>query len=150
MILTLPPNPWQSRFLDMATLVSTWSKDPSTKVGAVIVDVNNRIISVGYNGFPRGVEDTEERLSDRSVKYALTLHAEENALIFAQRNLYGCSIYVTQPPCSNCAARIAQNGISRVYTSKPSDDFISRWGNSMAIAEEALGEAGVDLVYLTY
>lgn len=148
-MITLPANPWNSRFLEMATLVSTWSKDPSTKVGAVIVDPNNRVISVGYNGFPRGVNDTDERLSDRTVKYALTLHAEENAIIFAQRSLEGYSIYVTQPPCSNCAARIAQNGIGRIYTKRPSEDFLSRWGDSMAIAEDALREAGTTLIYLS-
>ena len=99
---------WDIRFLDMAQLVSTWSKDPSTKVGAVIVDPNNRVVSVGYNGFAKGVSD-DNRLDNRETKYKMIVHAECNALIFAQRPLTECAIY-TYPfmPCPKCASMIIQ------------------------------------------
>lgn len=139
---------WRHRLLDMADLVATWGKDPSTKVGAVIADDNNRVVSVGYNGFPRKVEDTPDRLTNRDVKLALTLHAESNAIDFANRDLEGCTIYVTQPPCSNCAARIAQKGMRLVVTRVPDQEFATRWKDSLALANDVLGEAGVDLVYL--
>ena len=74
---------WDRRFVDLARYVASWSKDPSTKTGAVIVDDYNRIVSVGYNGFPRGIRDDEERLSNRDVKLSLMVHCEINAIIFA-------------------------------------------------------------------
>ena len=70
-------NKWQRRFFDLARLVATWSKDPSSQVGAVIVDDKKRIVSVGFNGLPMGVEDTDERLNVRELKYELIVHAEE-------------------------------------------------------------------------
>ncbi|NCA14162.1 MAG: hypothetical protein EBS89_08535, partial [Proteobacteria bacterium] len=79
------PSDWDRWFLGLAHYVSTASKDPSTKVGAVIVDAERRVVSVGYNGLPRGVEDSEERLHNREVKYKMIIHAERNAILFAQR-----------------------------------------------------------------
>ena len=103
---------WDMRFLDMAKLISSWSKDPSTQVGSVIVDSNNRVVSVGYNGFPQGISD-DSRLDNRETKYKMILHAERNALLFAQRPLEGCTIY-TYPfmPCPSCASMIIQSGLS--------------------------------------
>ena len=90
---------WDQRFLELAKLVSTWSKDPSTKVGAVIAH-DRKIISVGYNGFPEGVLDTAERYYDRETKYKYMVHAERNALLFANTSVKGMTLY-TYPfmPC---------------------------------------------------
>lgn len=130
---------WTQRFLDLAQLVSTWSKDPSTKVGAVIVDQNNRVVSLGFNGFPKGVQDMD---IPRERKLMRTIHAEENALLFAQRDLSGCSIYVTHHPCANCAAKIIQAGIRNVYFST---DLSGRWENEKVESKLLFLESGVEL-----
>lgn len=119
---------WHKRILDLAFTVASWSKDPSTKVGAVIVDDKFRILSVGYNGFPRGVEDTEERLNDRPTKYSLVVHAELNAILNATASIGGASLYVTHFPCNECAKAIIQSGIKNIYCHE--DAFLDRWGDS--------------------
>ena len=85
---------WDLRFLEMARNAASWSKDPSTKVGAIIVDDDKRVISVGYNGFPKGVRD-DERLDDRQEKYKIIVHAERNALLFANTNVKNYHIYLS-------------------------------------------------------
>lgn len=131
----------------MAKLISEWSKDPSTKVGAVIVDSNRRVVSTGYNGFARGVSDMAERMEDRDVKYRMILHAEENAIMFSKRDLTGCSLYVTSlPPCSHCAALIIQSGIRRVYTKK--QEIPERWKESFELTSTMFSEAGVELNFI--
>jgi dCMP deaminase len=134
---------WDYRFLDMAKLVSTWSKDPSTKVGAVIVGPKNRIVSVGYNGFSRHTKD-DLRLEDRETKLKIIIHGEMNAIHFANKELDDCTLY-TYPfmPCSNCASHIIQRDIKRVvsyYNNNP------RWEESFKISTSLFLEAGVDLV----
>ena len=142
-------NIWNYRFMDMAHLVATWSKDPSSKVGAVIVDKNRRIISTGYNGLAIGVEDSIERLTNRDIKYKIILHAEENAIMFAKRDLSGCSLYVTTlPPCAHCASLIIQSGIKTVYACK--SDIPDRWKDSYDLTTAMFNEAGVKLVFLDY
>lgn len=142
-------NIWNYRFMDMAHLVATWSKDPSSKVGAVIVDANRRIISTGYNGLAIGVEDSIERLTNRDVKYKIILHAEENAIMFAKRDLSGCSLYVTTlPPCAHCASLIIQSGIKTVYACK--SDIPERWKESYDLTTAMFNESGVKLVFLDY
>ncbi len=133
---------WQKRFFDLAALVSTWSKDPSSQVGAVIVDDKKRIISVGFNGLPIGVEDTNERLETRELKYELVVHAEANAILTAQRSVAGCTIYVhPYLPCSRCAGAIIQAGISRVVVEdRPIPE---RWLTNFNLAKSILEEAGV-------
>lgn len=136
---------WHYRFLELAKLVSTWSSDPSTKVGAVIVDGKNRIVSVGYNGFPRGIKD-DHRLNDRDKKLSIILHAEENALLFSNRDLSECTIY-TYPmfPCSKCCSKIIQSGITRIvapFSENP------RWTESIEISMSMCVEAGVDFCLL--
>lgn len=139
---------WDRRFLEMAKLISTWSKDPSTKVGAVIVDDNKRIISTGYNGFAIGVDDNEKRLQDRSIKYPLILHAEENALSFARQNLSNCTLYVYGlPPCAHCASLIIQSGIKQVVTYKLSQEN-ERWKDSFKLTKQIFKEAGVKITYI--
>jgi dCMP deaminase len=132
---------WDERFLQLAQHIAQWSKDPSTKVGAVIVRPNRTIASVGYNGFPRGVND-DERLNDRPYKYAMTVHAEANAILSANERLDGCTLYVTPlSPCSSCASILIQSGIKRVVAYMPHQP--EHWADSFAIARTMLDEAGV-------
>ena len=137
---------WQGRFLDMATLVAGWSKDPSTKVGCVVVNKHRQVISVAYNGFPRGVEDMPERLADRATKYRLTQHAEVNALAFATAPLDGCTMVVTHPCCAQCAGAAIQAGIATVIYPTPDDAMAARWADDMALTTAMFREAGVAVV----
>jgi dCMP deaminase len=108
---------------------------------------DNRPVSWGYNGPPASIQDTPERLNDRRIKYALTIHAELNAIPFAERSqLIGASIFVYPlPPCSNCAAAIVQNRLARVVSIAPGPGILDRWGESLALANEIFTEAGVRL-----
>lgn len=105
---------WDMRFLDLACLVSTWSKDPSTRTGAVIVRPDRTVASIGYNGFPRGMVDSDERLESREEKYSRVVHCEVNALIHAHEPLRGYTLY-TYPflSCDRCFVQLAQAGITR-------------------------------------
>lgn len=134
---------WDTRFLGLAAHISAWSKDPSSQVGAVITD-GNRIVSLGYNGFAAGVVDSEERLVDRNCKLNLTIHAEENAMIFAKRDLTGCTVYVTHPPCPRCASKLIQEEVARIVSIAPSEDFLSRWADDIELSKQMYGEAGVE------
>lgn len=139
-----PVNKWDERFLNLATHVSEWSKDPSTKVGSVIVAEDKRIMSLGYNGFPRGVDDTEERLNDRPTKYAFVAHAERNALDNIDASIRGCTMYVTLQPCPECAKSIIQRGIKRVvYKYNPQRENLA---NFMQYTIAMFKEAGVEFV----
>ena len=131
--------------LGMAEHVATLSKDPSTKVGAVIFDDKRRIVSAGYNGFARGVKDTSSRLHDRDTKYKLTLHAEANAILFATGALDGCTIVVTHPCCAQCAAQIIQSGIKHVVWPHPSREFLMRWKDNLTLSIDQFIEAGVEV-----
>ena len=109
---------WDRRFMEMAQMISTWSKDPSSKIGAVVVNDEKRIIATGYNGFPRGIDDSEERLNNRDEKYPRIIHAEMNALMNALYNgvsVKGCTLYVYGlPVCPACTKCVIQAGIKRV------------------------------------
>lgn len=144
-------NNWDIRFLELAELVASWSKDPSTKVGAVIVDENNRVVSLGFNGFPRGISDCPTLYSERSSKYERVLHAEQNALAFSpRRDLQGCTLYTWPlPPCNRCALEIIQAGISRVVTQESPIGYV-RWSESFTLMVDLLGEAGVELEIISY
>jgi len=136
---------WDRRFLDMAALVSTWSKDPSTKVGAVITR-SKFVISLGFNGHPAGIEDSAARLHDREMKYKTIIHAELNAILSARQSLEGCTLYVVPfMPCSACGAVIVQSGIKRVVTFENNNE---RWAESFEITRTIFAEAGIDLVIL--
>lgn len=126
----------------MAEYVSTASKDPSTKVGAVIVDPDRRVVSVGYNGLPRGVEDTEERLHNRDIKYKMVVHAERNALMFSNlASLKGCAIYVwPMMPCAACASMIIQKGITTVVATQNDNP---RWQHDFELSKQLFTEASV-------
>ena len=139
-------NKWDKRFIELAEFISSWSQDPSTKVGAVIVDDKKRIVSVGFNGFPRGVAD-DARLSIRQEKYERIVHAEVNAIMFSQKALTGCTLYVwPMPPCARCATLIIQSGIARVYA--PACPPNSSWNTSADIGKEMFSEAGVSWEYI--
>lgn len=135
---------WDKRFIDLAKLVGSWSKDPSTKVGAVIVDKDNRIISIGYNGFPASIED-DERLLDREQKYKIIVHGEINAILFAGKSLVGCTLYtIPFEPCPRCAGLIIQSGIKRVVSPRNNN---SRWEEDFKITRKLFKEAGISLNY---
>ena len=136
---------WSVRFMNMAKSVSTWSKDPSKKIGVVIINQENKIISTGYNGFPKNIADTEARLNDKEFKRAITLHAEENAILCAKQDLTNCIMYIYGlPPCAHCAAMIIQSGIKAVYYTVPEEYQISEhWKDNLNIAQSILKEEGV-------
>lgn len=135
---------WDQRFLRLAAHVSQWSKDPSTKVGAVIIDRMNRVVSLGYNGFPRGVPDNTKQLSDRDEKYPRTIHAEVNAILFANTALEGMTLYVWPlSPCAPCAALIIQTGITRVVTKVAMPEPHHRWEKSFECARQMFQDAQV-------
>ena len=112
------PTKWDYRFMDVAEMVASWSKDPSTKVGAVAVR-DRQILATGYNGFPRGIDDSEERLYNRPYKYDMTVHAELNCVMNAQYNgvsLRSADLYVFGlPVCSNCAKALVQVGLNSIF-----------------------------------
>lgn len=140
---------WDKRFIAMAEEVAKWSKDPGTKVGAVLVD-ERRIIATGYNGFPQNIEDTIERYSNRELKLAYTVHAEVNAILNAAKNgarTENSTLYVTFSPCVSCAASVVQAGVSTVVC--PCLSIApERWRGSFEKGQELLREAGV--LVLTY
>ena len=139
---------WDHRFLALAKHISNWSKDPATQVGAVITHTRSkRVVSMGFNGFPAGVEDTWERLDDRGTKYEMVVHAEQNALMFAGDRAEGCTLYVHPlPPCARCAVMIIQAGIKRVVCDQPDFDH-QRWGEAAKIADTLFREAGLGVNY---
>ena len=131
---------WDQRFIKLAQHIATWSKDPSSRVGSVIVDEHRRVVSVGFNGFPAGVSDEEV---PRERKLLRVVHAEMNACAFATAPVRGCTIYVTHPPCSNCAAILIQKGIFRVVYPTPEESFKQRWHEHYNEALLMFMEAGV-------
>ena len=142
---------WDRWFLGLAKYVATASKDPSTQCGAVIVDGKRRVVSVGYNGFARGVDDDPDRYADRETKLKLVVHAERNAILFAQRHPIDCTLY-TWPfgCCAPCAAVVIQAGIVRCVSPPASRELRERWGADLDLAARAFREAvvAVDLVEL--
>tara|TARA_R110000822_G_scaffold71205_4_gene171816 strand:+ start:1730 stop:2164 length:435 start_codon:yes stop_codon:yes gene_type:complete len=129
--------------IDMAKHVAKLSKDPSTKVGAVIFDPKGRIVSAGFNGFARGVNDTDERLHNRDMKLRMVLHAERNALSFATGPLENTVMVVTHPCCAQCAASIIQAGVAHVVYPAPTPEFRARWAEDYELARMQFHEAGV-------
>jgi dCMP deaminase len=140
---------WDQRFMDLANFVASWSKDPSTQVGAVIANPKTkRVVSMGFNGFPSGVEDLEQRLEKREIKYEMIVHAEQNALLFAGPAAEGCTLYVTPlPPCARCGVIIIQAGIKRVVSPMP-DKSKEPWKTQSEISEQMFLEAGVQVDYV--
>lgn len=139
----LVANKWDSRLMHLARHIATWSKDPSTIVGAVVVRPNNTICSTGYNGFPRGLSDADKFYEDRQIKYQRTIHAEMNAIITAPEPVTGHKLYCTLMPCSECAKLVIQSGIKTVIVPQPSAELEMRW--DFKLTEELFEEAGVGL-----
>jgi dCMP deaminase len=138
---------WDRRFIELARHIARWSKDPSTKVGCVVVGPDREIRSTGFNGFPRGIDDTSERLGDRDLKYPLICHAEENACMHAARigvSLKGCAAYVTWPPCTRCARSLVQAGLSEVLF-PDGLDIPDRWQDDFDMSTSMLREAGISV-----
>jgi len=143
-------NKWDSRFLDMASLVASWSKDPSTKAGAVIVRPDNTVASVGFNGFPKQLLDTPEMYEDRETKYSRIVHAEINAQIHAREPLQGFTLYTTPfMCCDRCVVQMIQAGISRFVFPRASDEALTRWEDSFGKTLSYLNESGVEWTELT-
>lgn len=136
---------WHIRFIKLAHEVAEWSKDPSTKVGCVLVK-NKRVISTGYNGFPKNISDSFDRLMDREQKYEMTVHAEINAITTAALHgvsTEGATAYITFNPCSRCSAVLINAGIDSVYVST-ANDIPTRWLENFILASKMLAEAGVE------
>lgn len=146
---------WDRHFLQLCADHARMSKDPSTRVGAVIVGPDREVLSAGFNGFPRGVADTYERLHDREQKMRLVVHGEMNAILAAARTgvrLKGSTLYLAAtddtglvwggPPCTRCTVEMIQAGITGVV-SWPPKAVPSRWHADLAVSREVLTEAGV-------
>lgn len=139
-------NKWDNRFLDLAKFISTWSKDPSTQTGAVIVRPNKVIASVGFNGFPQNMPDVQEFYDNREEKYSRIVHCEMNALLFAN-NVKGCTLY-TYPfiSCDRCFVHMLQAGITRFVAPKATEEQLTRWGKSFERVRQYAKEANVELI----
>ena len=141
---------WDRIFLDLAEFWGTkCSKDPSTQVGCVIANDQKKVVALGYNGFPKGIQDFPERLNDRETKYKYVVHSEPNAFANAGGSVEGCTIY-TWPfaPCAECMKLIITNGIKRVVYPAASQELRDRWGAKLDFAEDLAREAGLELVEL--
>lgn len=138
---------WGKRFLRLAREIASWSKDPSTKCGAVISD-GKFIVGTGYNGFPKKIKDYKEDYENRELKYRQIIHAEINAILNAGQRLDGCTLHIWPfPPCDRCATIIIQSGVYKVVTIKPNKDQLKRWGESIKVAEAMFKVAGVHVIY---
>ncbi|CAB5496176.1 dCMP deaminase (EC 3.5.4.12) [uncultured Gammaproteobacteria bacterium] len=139
---------WDERYLALAKEVSTWSKDPSTQVGAVTVGSKKEVLSQGFNGFPRNINDTDERYNNKETKYKFVVHAEMNAIYnatYSGTSLDGATLYVYGLPiCSECAKGIIQVGIKKVVVEKSKE--LDNWNASVKLSKAMFDEAGVELV----
>ena len=139
-------NKWDKRFIRVAKEVSSWSKDPSKKIGCIAVK-DRRIISTGFNGFPAGIEDLPDRLNDRDLKYKYVVHAEMNCIYNASHHgvsLEGSTMYIYGlPVCSECAKGIIQAGVKRVVYKTSEKEIPVRWLESNMLTIDLLSEADI-------
>lgn len=141
---------WYQYFCDLLEVLKTKSKDPSTQVAAIISDQNMAIISTGFNGFPMGVKDIDDRYENRELKYQLIVHAEMNAITLAARRgtpLQNSIIWVSKFPCVECTKAIIQSGISKVciFTCDSDSAFNERWKHSIELSRMMLDESKVEI-----
>jgi dCMP deaminase len=137
---------WHSRFLELAAHIAQWSRDPSKKVGTVIVRPDKTIASLGFNGFARGVDDEPGRYADKALKNEMVVHAEMNAILHAREPLHGYSLYIwPYHPCSRCAAAIIQSGIKTIYSFAGETE---NWKDTIDLAQGMFNEAGVTVIML--
>ena len=141
---------WHRRFMMLADEVSTWSKDPSSQIGSVLVDQDRQVIATGYNGFPAGIAD-DERLEDRPIKYRLVVHAEMNCLLQAGQKAEGSVLYIYGmggPPCVNCAKHAIAAGVELIVT-RLTDSVPERWQEEFEFSNKMLAEAGVTVLQIS-
>ena len=145
-------NKWDKRYLKLAYEVAQWSKDPSSKIGAVTVGAKGQVLSQGFNGLPRGLKDSFTRLHDRETKYKFVVHAEMNAIYNATYNgtsLDGSTLYVYGLPiCSECAKGVIQVGIKRVVM--PNQKIEGKWLDSWLTSMNFFDEAGIDFDFIDF
>lgn len=138
---------WDSRYLNLAKAIGSWSKDPSRRIGAVAIGDKGQLLAQGYNGFPRGIDDNESRLNDRPTKYRYVVHAEMNVIFNASYSgvsLAGSTLYVHGlPVCAECAKGIIQVGVRRVVI--PSQETPENWKESCEFTRQLFTEAKVQL-----
>ena len=135
--------------MPVAKAMAAMSKDPSRQVGAVAVNDDGIILSVGFNGFPRGVDDDPARYADKTAKYALISHAEQNLVAqaaYAGHSLKGATVVLSGLyPCSSCAKSLIQAGVRRIITPPPEVD--TKWAYEAGWASLMFEEAGVEVVH---
>jgi dCMP deaminase len=137
---------WDKRWMDAAVFFAQWSKDRSRKTGAVIVDDRNNLVAIGWNGFPRGMDDDAKHRHERPAKYLWTEHAERNAIYNAAAKgdaVCGCSMFIPWYPCADCARAIIQSGISTLVCAEP-DWEDEKWKGDFAVVREMLTEADIE------
>lgn len=143
---------WDTRYISLAREISSWSRDPSRKIGAVAISPKGQVLATGYNGFPRGIEDSQERYNDRKIKYSYVVHAEMNCIYNATYNgvsLDGSSLYVWGLPiCSECAKGIIQVGIKKVVWDTDQNEIPDIWNESLKLTESMFNECGIHLFKL--
>ena len=141
---------WTQRFLDLAKHIASWSKDPSTQVGAVAINDDGILLSIGFNGFPRGVNDDQSRYNDRDIKLRLISHAEQNLIAqaaYSGQSLKGSTVILSGLfPCSACTKLLIQAGVKRVIAPEPSGN--ERWKEDAEWSETMLKESGVEVIYV--
>jgi dCMP deaminase len=137
-------NKWDKRFMELAKLVSSWSKDPSTQTGAVIVRPDRTILAVGYNGFPKGMSDEPHLYANRELKYSRIVHCEMNAVLNSKQSVEGCTLY-TYPfaSCDRCAVHMIQAGIKLAVFPKLPKKLEARWKESVAKTKYYFDDAKV-------
>jgi len=149
MISSSETSKWDRRYINLAREASVWSKDPSSKIGAVAIGRKGQVLSTGYNGFPRGINDSLTRYQNRELKYKMVVHAEMNAIFNATYNgvsLDGATMYVYGlPVCSECAKGLIQVGIKRVVIDGEIQD---RWKESWKLTEQLFREANVEWEFI--
>lgn len=146
--MAIGPDKWDLRFLDMAYLIASWSKDPSTQHGAVVVE-DRRVLGLGFNGFPPRVADSKERLENRELKYQLVVHAEVNALLNCTTKSDNATMYVDAIPCVRCMVTVLANQmvkVRRLVVVEPTPDYLSRWGESVKLTKGVIDEAGIEFL----
>lgn len=139
---------WDRRFLELARLVSTWSKDPSTQVGSVIVRPDKSVASIGFNGFPMSMPDHDKHYLNRDEKYSRVIHAEMNAAIFSSdASMHGYTMY-NWPlmPCDRCFVHLVQLGITRFVAAEANEMQLERWGSAFDKVRGYAEECGVEVV----
>lgn len=140
---------WPKRYMSLAKEVASWSKDPSTKVGAVAVGSKGQVLSQGYNGFPRGIADSEHRYQIKVEKYKYVVHAEMNCIYNATYNgvsLDGADMYIYGlPVCSECAKGIIQVGVKKIFVSEECITAQPKWFESWLTTKDMFDEAGVEI-----